>query len=102
MSEKTIAFESLTVSSINQARREVLDALGAGSGVLIPLDGLESIDLSGVQLLVAAFKLAAASGVTIGLSGEPSEAVRDRLTMIGLCESPPGSAAEIADALRAC
>jgi anti-anti-sigma regulatory factor len=54
MSEKTIAFESLTVSSINQARREVLDALGAGSGVLIPLDGLESIDLSGVQLLVAA------------------------------------------------
>lgn len=102
MRGKTIAFESLTVSSVSRAYREIVDAFGSGAGVDISLTGLRSIDLAGVQLLVAAFKLAAASGVTIGLSGEPSEAIRDRLTMIGLCESPPGCAAEIADAFRAC
>jgi len=79
-------FTALTVGGAGAARAKILAGLSGSDSVSIRLDGLETIDLAGLQALVSFFREAKALGKSAALTGPISSGVRQRLRLAGLCE----------------
>jgi ABC-type transporter Mla MlaB component len=75
---------ALTVRNIAAVYAKVADALQHHAAVAIDCDTATEIDLSFVQLLIAARKTASNSGRSLALARPASGALRDALTRGGL------------------
>jgi anti-sigma B factor antagonist len=82
----------LEIKDVERVQTQLLEALGAphADGALaIDLSGLESVDTAGVQLLLAAKREAARSGLRLVYRGESRE-LRGVLELLGLREAVLG------------
>ncbi|MBN2233025.1 MAG: STAS domain-containing protein [Deltaproteobacteria bacterium] len=60
---------SLCIADVDAAHRKLLAALDDGGAVRLDLDGIETIDAAGLQLLIAAGRSAAEDGRQLTCSG---------------------------------
>jgi anti-anti-sigma regulatory factor len=78
---------AMTVDRAEETRQELLSALNAVDRVIVNLSHVSEVDLSFIQILIAAEKEARASGKQFRLSGEVAEPVRGAFLTGGFCKS---------------
>jgi anti-anti-sigma factor len=83
--------EEMTIYRAAEIRLVLLAALEQGTPLALDLSPVAEIDTSGVQLLLAARRHAAASGVALTLCGQ-STAVEEAFSLLGLAIGVPGGA----------
>jgi len=66
----------LTVQHACQLREAILKAMGKRRALLVHLEGLTEVDLSGLQVLCSAHRTAAAQERSIAITGKWPEALR--------------------------
>lgn len=78
---------SVDIASAAELKRDLMDALEGDSAIRIDLGGLEDIDVTVIQLLLAAQHQAAAAGREFRIVGPWNPAIESRLQPAGISPS---------------
>lgn len=76
--------ESVTIGDAAELKRLLLEALRAGQQVAVDLSGVTEVDISAIQLFLAARQAAERAGLDFGARGEPAEPVERAFQDCGL------------------
>lgn len=97
MSKKPAVYhiERMTVDCAQSVKATFLDILARPEGAVLNFDKTESIDLSGIQLLLALFRDAARKEIVVTCAGTLNEQIVRKLRLFGFC----GDACDSADKL---
>lgn len=87
-----LSFERITVDCANDIRTVLLENLETGNGAVFDFEKTGTIDLAGIQLLLAFFRDAGQRGVPVQCTGTLCEQLVGRLKLFGFygeaCDSP--------------
>ncbi|MCL2520832.1 MAG: STAS domain-containing protein [Spirochaetaceae bacterium] len=83
MVQKIVWHGKVSIENAEKFKNEILEALAGNSTLIMDLSRVESIDTSGVQLLVATVKEAKKQNITLAVEGHIPKEVNKRLIMGG-------------------
>jgi len=90
----------LTIDRAAASRTQLLEFLKSGKSPAIDLSALETIDLSGIQELVALLREASAANRETHLTGTLGAEVQRAVVLSGLCDRECASAETLERAIR--
>jgi anti-anti-sigma regulatory factor len=77
---------SLTIETAEKTRRALLTSLEGTKEALVEVSGIQSIDLAGMQLLIALQKECQGRGIPMRFGGKPRPEVCERLENAGFMD----------------
>jgi anti-anti-sigma regulatory factor len=80
--------KALTIDNAVEFQKKLFDILKKGGKPVLDFSGIEGIDLSGIQLLVAFAREALANNAAFQFTGRIHEAVSANLILAGIAEYP--------------
>lgn len=80
--------KALTIDNANEIQKTLLDLLKKGGKQEFDLSGIETVDLSGIQILVAFVRETLANNVDFHFIGKIHESVSSSLVLAGIAERP--------------
>lgn len=95
-----LSFERITVDCANDIRTVLLGNLDTGNEVVLDFDTTGTIDLAGIQLLLAFFRDAGQRGVPVQCTGTLCEQLVGRLKLFGFCGAACDSPENLCEALK--
>jgi anti-anti-sigma regulatory factor len=90
---------AMTVDRAEESKHEILDALNAVDRVIVNLSHVEDVDLSFIQILLAAEKEARAQGKVFRMSGDVAGTVGQTFLIGGFCRSECATGQELEEQL---
>jgi anti-anti-sigma regulatory factor len=87
----------MTIDRAEETKQEILSTLNAVDRVILNLSHVTEVDLSFVQILLAAEKEARVLGKEFRLSGDVTESVRSMFLTGGFCRSECATGQELED-----
>jgi anti-anti-sigma regulatory factor len=94
------AIRELKIESAAASRAQLLELLKNGKAPAIDLSSLETIDLSGIQELVALLREASSANRETHLTGALGAEVQRAIVLSGLCDRECATAEELERAIR--
>jgi two-component system chemotaxis sensor kinase CheA len=88
---------SLTIATAEATHAKLIEALGGASPITLDCSQASEIDVTFLQLMVAAQRTAAGAGKTVRLAAAPGGVLADALRRCGF--PPAGAAVELAEIL---
>lgn len=89
----TLSFDgSRTLANANDVRASLINALQASNLVVLECNGLQDVDLTFVQCLLAARRSAAEQGKSLSLAAPAAGSLREVLQRGGFLSTPDASA----------
>jgi anti-anti-sigma regulatory factor len=93
--------KTLTIDNAVEFQKTFLDTLKKGATPVVDLSGIESIDLAGIQLLVAYAREALEKKVDIHFIGTIHESVRASLILAGIAEQSCETGDDVEQCIKA-
>ena len=92
--------QQLTIEFAGEFRSKYLKLFNAGKPIIVDMTEIESIDLSGIQILLALTRESISARKELHITGEVRSEVQDKLVLVGLCESPCSSGEKLEEILK--
>lgn len=92
---------ALSIEYATNVRRDLVDLLTGQDPISIDFSGIETLDLSGLQLLVSLLREAEKKKKAIHFFGDLSESVRHFVTLSGVADCECQTGEQLENALKA-
>lgn len=86
---------NLTIENAKFWKDHFMKLVKSGDSIDFDLSGLESVDLSGVQILIGLYRECVSRKIELKLSGNLATDISDRIKFMGLCDGPCSSGSDV-------